>query len=662
LRIRLHAWPNSADTTQVIFGWGLRSLALLAVLAAIGGAAAAGIGHFRSGTDRARRTEFALTDAQSEAYAANAAEWRMIARRRVDTAGAASFSRDVGGIRSKLQAIAAADRAAAPLTRQASVLLDRYGRAAAAELSALRRGHVSTATAVDNDRVDPLFDKISGALSRDVAETEVRRAHDEQSAVLAARLIVISAAIGMLIAIGLFARARRRVFDTELERTSLRSQVDERGFEAEHDELTGLLNRRGFFASLGKTIAASDVRVAVLLLDLDGFKEINDTLGHAAGDALLRQIGLRLRGVLRGNDEIARLGGDEFAVLVDARGTTTHDAGEIGRRVRAALTAPFEVAGLSLQVRASVGVALFPEHGSTADELLRQADIAMYQAKQHRTGVAVYASSADPRTGQTLQLSSELERALGAGELVVHYQPKADVRSGAITGVEALVRWQHPVRGLLSPDAFVPIAERNGLIRRLTLEVVRTGLAQQARWSDEGLDVPLAVNLSIANLLDADLPRDIASLLDDMRVSPGHLKLEITESYLVADPTLIHSHIQGLCAHGVGLALDDFGTGYSSLTHLRRLPIDEIKIDRSFIKDLENDSDDAVIVQSTIDLAHSLNLTVVAEGVETESVWSKLRDFGCDQAQGFYLAKPMPAHALTGWLLGRTSTIEPVVR
>jgi diguanylate cyclase (GGDEF)-like protein len=527
-------------------------------------------------------------------------------------------------------------------------------------MRALRSGEVSTASAVDNNRVDPLFNAISGALSHDVSTTEVRRARDEQHAITAARLIVIFAALGMLMAIGLFARARRRVFVTELERSLLRSQVDERGFEADHDELTGLLNRRGFFGSLRATITAEDLRVAVLLLDLDGFKEINDTLGHAAGDALLQQIGLRLRAVLREGDEIARLGGDEFAVLVDAEGTTTDDAAEIGRRVRATLAAPFEVSGLSLQVRASVGVALFPEHGTTADELLREADIAMYQAKQNRTGVAVYASSADPRGGQTLQLSSELERALGSGELVVHYQPKADLQTGAITGVEALVRWQHPERGLLPPDAFVPIAERTGLIRLLTLQVIRRGLEEQARWFAEGIDVPLAVNLSIANLLDTDLPRDIATLLADMRVRPGRLKLEITESYLVTDPTLIHSNIQELCAHGVGLALDDFGTGYSSLTHLRRLPIDEIKIDRSFIKDLESDSDDAVIVQSTIDLAHSLNLTVVAEGVETELAWRKLRDFGCDQAQGFYLAKPMPPQALTGWLLNRRSQQTPL--
>ena len=617
--------------------WGLRWLVLLTVLAVIGGAATLGIGHFRHGTDQARETEFRLADAQSVAYAANAAEWRMIARRRGDPADAASFAREVALIRSVLATID--DPAAIPVKRQVSSLLERYERAVSAEVSALRSGDVSTATTVDDQRVDPTFDRINRVLSRAIATTEVRRAGAERHAILAARLIVISAAIGMLIAIGLFARARRR--------------GDQRGFEAEHDELTGLLNRRGFFACLGETIGSRDDRVAVLLLDLDGFKEINDTLGHASGDALLRQIGSRLRGALRERDEIARLGGDEFAVLVDAPRTKNSDVGELGRRVRDTLTAPFEVAGLSLQVRASVGVAVFPEHGTTADELLRLADIAMYQAKQNRTGLSVYHSSVDPRGGQALQLSSELERALSAGELVVHYQPKADVHTRAITGVEALVRWQHPDRGLLPPDAFVPIAERNGLIRRLTLQVIRAALSQQSSWLAEGIDVPLAVNLSIANLLDADLPRDIAALLDELRVPPGKLKLEITESYLVTDPTLIHSNIQELCNHGVSLALDDFGTGYSSLTHLRRLPIDEIKIDRSFIKDLETDSDDAAIVQSTIDLAHSLNLTVVAEGVETAVTWNRLRDFGCDQAQGYYLARPMPAQQLTGWLLSR---------
>jgi diguanylate cyclase (GGDEF)-like protein len=623
-------------------------LALLTVLAVIGGAATFGIGHFRYGTDRARETEFRLADAHSAAYAANAAEWRMIARRRGDPANAATFARDVAQLRSKLAVIADDDGAAVAVERQISALLERYDRAVSTEVSALQGGDVSTATIVDAQQVDPTFERINGVLSRAIVTAEARRAHAERQAIAAARVIVISAAIGMLIAIGFFARARRR--------------EDQRGFEADHDDLTGLLNRRGFFACLGDTIAERDARVAVLLLDLDGFKEINDTLGHAAGDALLRQIGSRLRGALRERDEIARLGGDEFAVLVDAPRTATGDVGEIGRRVRDTLTTPFEVAGLSLQVRASVGVAVFPEQGTTPDELLRLADIAMYQAKQNRTGLAVYHSSVDPRGGQALQLSSELERALVDGELIVHYQPEADLHTGAVTGIEALVRWQHPERGLLPPDAFVPIAERNGLIRRLTLHVIRTALSQQSSWLAEGIDVPLAVNLSIANLLDADLPRDIAMLLDDLQIRPGKLKLEITESYLVTDPTLIHGNIQELCSHGVGLALDDFGTGYSSLTHLRRLPIDEIKIDRSFIQDLETDSDDAAIVQATIDLAHSLNLTVVAEGVETEVTWNRLKDFGCDQAQGYYLARPMPAPLLTDWLRSRATPVVPVAR
>jgi diguanylate cyclase (GGDEF)-like protein len=630
----------------VQLGWGLRWLVLSTVLAVIGVAATFGIGHFRHGTDRARATEFRLADAHAAAYAAAAAEWSMIARRRGDLVDSAAYARNVVVLRTKLKQIAVNDPVAAPIVRRLSTLLDRYERNVAQEISALRNGDTAAAMGIDATRVDPAFGQINDTFSRAIATAEVRRAHAERNAILAARLIVISAAVGMLIAVGLFARARRR--------------VSERGFEADHDELTGLLNRRGFFSCLGQTVAGRDARVAVLLLDLDGFKEINDTLGHASGDDLLRQIGARLRGTLRQRDEIARLGGDEFAVLVDAPRTESGDVGEIGRRVRDTLTAPFEVAGLSLQVRASVGVAVFPEHGTTADELLRLADIAMYQAKQNRIGLSVYHSSADPRGGQALQLSSELERALGAGELVVHYQPKANLHTGAVTGVEALVRWQHPERGLLPPDAFVPIAERNGLIRRLTLEVIRTALMQQASWCGEGIDVPLAVNLSIANLLDTDLPRDIAALLDDLRVRPGRLKLEITESYLVTDPTLIHGNIQELCSHGVGLALDDFGTGYSSLTHRRRLPIDEIKIDRSFIQDLETDSDDAAIVQSTIDLAHSLNLTVVAEGVETAVTWNRLRDFGCDQAQGYYLARPMAAQQLTGWLLRRAAAVTPV--
>jgi diguanylate cyclase (GGDEF)-like protein len=637
----LNARTCRADTGRVRFPWGLRWLVLLTVLAVIGGAATLGIGHFRYGTDRARETEFALADVHSEAYAANAAEWSMIARRRGDQVDTRAFARSIGAIRTKLKRIASSDPAAVPVQQRVSSLLERYDYAVALELSALRNGDAPAALALDRQRVDPTFDQINRALSHAIVATEARRADGEQDAILAARLIVIFAALGMLIAVGLFARARRR--------------EGERGFEADHDDLTGLLNRRGFFACLRETIAGRSSRVAVLLLDLDGFKEINDTLGHASGDELLRQIGARLRGTLRERDEIARLGGDEFAVLVDAPRTRNGDVNAIGRRVHETLTAPFEVAGLSLQVRASVGVALFPEHGESADELLRLADIAMYQAKQNRTGLSVYHSSADPRGGQALQLSSELERALAEAEFVVHYQPKANVHTGAVTGVEALVRWQHPERGLLAPEAFVPIAERNGLIRGLTLHVVRTALAQQSSWLAEGIDVQLAVNLSVANLLDTDLPRDIASILDDLGVHPSRLKLEITESYLVTDPTLIHGNIEQLCGHGVGLALDDFGTGYSSLTHLRRLPIDEIKIDRSFIQDLDTDSDDAAIVQSTIDLAHSLNLTVVAEGVETELTWNRLREFGCDQAQGYYLARPMPAPQLTGWLLTRAA-------
>jgi diguanylate cyclase (GGDEF)-like protein len=514
-----------------------------------------------------------------------------------------------------------------------------YRGAVAAEFLLLQRDEAEAAVALDNGSVGPNFIKLDRSLSSAVAESEENRAVAEDRAVFAARMIVLTVALLTLIAIALYARSRRG--------------EAVRGFEADHDELTGLLNRRGFFARLREHVDGDDgSAVAVVLLDLDGFKEINDTLGHGAGDMLLAEIGSRLVDALRENDALARLGGDEFAVLIadaKAAGRTT----EIGQRIRSAMSAPFEVVGLALHVRASVGVAIFPEHGRSAEELLRRADIAMYQAKRRGTGVAVYAAGDDPLTRHGLELASDLADALDRGELVVYYQPKAELSTGVVTGVEALVRWQHPRRGLLAPDVFVPIAERSGLIRRLTLEVARGALAQQAQWRAEGIDLVVAINLSIANLLDGDLPAEMAAMLARHKSRPERLSLEITESYLVTDPTLIHSNLDDLCKQGIRLSLDDFGTGYSSLTHLRRLPINEVKIDRSFITDIEREDDAAAIVRATIDLAHSLNLSVVAEGVESESVWNQLLRLGCDEAQGFYLSRPIPAHRLTGWLLSR---------
>jgi diguanylate cyclase len=615
----------------------LRWLWVTLVLVGVGAGAVAGISHFRSSADDARRAEFALRDAHTDLYAASAAAWRAVARNEHHRR---PFAAPLTEATDDLRPLA---QGAGPSARDAGTLLrdiDRY------------RTAVSAANP-DEQVVDALFARADAVLSRAIVASEAQRAAAEHRAVSAARLIVVSAAVVMLLTLGLYARARRSTLRAQLEQESLKGQVVARGFEADHDELTNLLNRRGFFARLRARIGDGDaLPFAVLVLDLDGFKEINDTLGHGAGDALLAQIGPRLRSALRETDTLARLGGDEFAILTDGA-CTVQGSAELGRRIRASLVAPIEVAGLALQVRASIGVAHFPEHGPSAEELVRRADIAMYQAKHSKSGVAVYAAADDPRTRHGLQLASDLERGIRAGQLVVHYQPKADLSSGSVTGVEALVRWQHPDRGLLAPDTFVPIAERNGLIRELTLEVVRIALAQQARWRGEGIDLSLAVNLSIANLLDTDLPFEIAELLARQRGRAEGLRFEITESYLVTDPTLIHSNLQRLCDQGIRLALDDFGTGYSSFTHLRRLPIDELKIDRSFIEDLDREPDDAVIVRSTIDLAHSLSLSVVAEGVETEAVWNQLRELGCDQAQGYYLSAPLPAHSLTGWLLRR---------
>jgi diguanylate cyclase (GGDEF)-like protein len=635
------------STSSVWFRLRFLWLSLLLVL--VGVVVVAGISHYRWTADRARSAEFALQDAQMHFHAARAVEWRSVARGRPETD---AFNTEVDAGRTDLRGLSTGDRQLMSLARTVLEEVAVYRAAASDEFALLSHRDVKGAMALNDERVDPQFDRLDRSLSSAVAESETYRAAAEHHAVFAARLIVLSAGLLMLLALGLYANSRRRALLSEIQRESLKEQVAVRGFEADHDELTGLLNRRGFFARVRDRITGGDEStLAVVLLDLDGFKEINDTLGHSAGDMLLGQIGSRLAESLRESDTLARLGGDEFAVLIaDAQSAgTVH----IGERIRRAMSAPFDVAGLSLHVRASVGVAIFPEHGDSAEELLRRADIAMYQAKRRGTGVAVYAAGDDPLTRHGLELASELEEGLGGGDLVVYYQPKAVLSTGAVTGVEALVRWQHPRRGLLGPDEFVPVAERSGLIRQLTLEVTRRALAQQAQWRAEGIDLVLAINLSIANLLDGDLPSEIAEMLATHRSRPEQLSLEITESYLVTDPTLIHSNLDGLRKQGIRLSLDDFGTGYSSFTHLRRLPISEVKIDRSFIEDIERDGDAAAIVRSTIELAHNLNLSVVAEGVETQSVWDRLEELQCDEAQGYFLARPMPAPELTGWLLNR---------
>jgi diguanylate cyclase (GGDEF)-like protein len=446
----------------------------------------------------------------------------------------------------------------------------------------------------------------------------------------------------------------------------LREQADHNHNLANHDPLTGLPNRellrRRTLASI-KRANRTGRRVALLLLDLDRFKEINDTLGHHHGDLLLQEIGPRLSRVMREGDCIARLGGDEFVVLLPDVADAVH-AQTLGRRIRAELAAPFVLEGVSLDVEASVGIAVTPEHGTDFSTLLQHADVAMYVAKKAHLGLSVYDRVLDDHSPLRLALISELRAALAdPGQFILHYQPKLDMKSGKLTGFEALVRWQHPERGLLVPDEFIPDAERTGMIRTLTDLVLSEAVRQVNVWKQAGVNTPVAVNLSTRCLLDPQFPDDVGALLSAHGIAGCELVLEITESAIMADPERAHEILTRLVALGIGISIDDFGTGYSSMAHLKRLPIDQIKIDKSFVIDLVDNANDAAIVRSMVDLARGLGLGVVAEGVETEETWKHLLSIGCTSAQGFYLSRPMAAEDVLPWVAAhRARTAIPPAR
>jgi diguanylate cyclase len=421
------------------------------------------------------------------------------------------------------------------------------------------------------------------------------------------------------------------------------------------DELTGLGNRRFLISELSLILAEARLtgsRIAVLAIDLDRFKELNDTLGHAAGDRLLAELGPRLRRALPDDAVVARLGGDEFAVILRDDDSLRAPV-ERAEGVRETISGAFRLEGLTLHVGSSIGVALFPDHGADQDELLQRADGAMYEAKAQRGGARLYEAGSVDRSRERLTLMSELRHAIAGDELVVHYQPQADLRTGAVTGAEALVRWEHPTQGLLAPARFLPFAEQLGLMGALTRVVLERAVEQCAAWRAAGLDIPVAVNLSAASLLDRALPASVAAALESVALPASLLRLEITEGTLMVDPERAVAMIDELRGLGVGFALDDFGTGYSSLAHLKRLPVDELKIDRSFVLRMLEDDDDAIIVRSTIDLARNLGLRTVAEGVESAETWDRLAGFGCQIAQGYFLSRPVPADELTAWMSER---------
>ncbi|MGW2641070.1 putative bifunctional diguanylate cyclase/phosphodiesterase [Streptomyces sp. NPDC001348] len=429
-----------------------------------------------------------------------------------------------------------------------------------------------------------------------------------------------------------------------------------RAEEQLRDPLTGLPNRQWL---LERTWTALDdaerigARAALMLIDLDRFRSVNDTLGHLAGDRLLLQIADRLRLALPRGAEAARLGGDEFAVLLPVADSTT-SATRVARGLVTALSSPLDLDGLTLVLEASAGVAVFPDHALDAEGLLRRADVAMYQAKRDRTGVEVYESKRDSNTPDRLGLLGDLRRALDAHEVQLHYQPKVRF-DGQVAGLEALVRWVHPERGKVPPDEFIAIAESSGLMPHLTEYVLETALGQVAHWRAQGLFVPVAVNVSPRDVHTPGFAGSVAARLARHGVPAGALQLEITEHVLLEEPQRAADTLAGLTAHGVKMSLDDFGTGYSSLVHLRRLPVSELKIDRSFVARLAVDTEDAEIVRCTVDLAHSLGLLVVAEGVEDDETWERLRDLGCDAVQGWLVAAAMPPEETTAWLLARGS-------
>ena len=426
--------------------------------------------------------------------------------------------------------------------------------------------------------------------------------------------------------------------------------------QAVHDALTGLPNRSLFRHETERIVDAGRA-AAVMLIDLDHFKEINDTLGHPAGDRLLQEVSERLRSSLGGQDMVARLGGDEFGVLLPVRGG--EEASRVAGRLLTQLRQPFSIGGITLEVDASIGIACAPEHGAAAEQLIQRADIAMYAAKEGPRGHMRFEPQLDRYSTRRLRLTGALRSAIADGEIVVHFQPKAELRTGRIVAVEALARWQHPKLGLIGPSEFVPIAEQTGLIGPLTSFVLETALRQLGEWTEQGEDLSVAVNLSARSFLDAELAAELPLLLERTGVEAERLELEITESALMLDPARAQVMLERLSAIGVRLSLDDFGTGYSSLANLKRLPVDVIKIDKSFVIDMPDDASDAAIVRSTIELGHNLGLVVVAEGVESHDAWRRLEELGCDLAQGYYVSRPLPAEAMTRLLADRRAPAEP---
>jgi diguanylate cyclase len=527
------------------------------------------------------------------------------------------------------------------VTEQHGRFLEATGRL----FDAIDRGDTAAALRIDADETDPVFGVMEAAVldaaagKHDRALTALQELQDLKSVTRVLTPVVFLAGLFLAGLLASITRGHRRLLVIERERAV---------HDAHHDALTGLPNRLLFAQRIEQALAAcagTEVGVALLLVDLDRFKEINDTFGHQCGDELLVQVGVRLSGVVSGMDSVARLGGDEFGVLLpDVQ--SVEDAVETATTLRAALAAPFPVDGIHLDVEASVGVAVSGQHGQDTVTLLQRADIAMYVAKDQSRGIFVYDPAADQHSPAKLAVLGDLRRALDRSELVLHYQPKVSISTGDVVGAEALVRWHRPQHGLVMPNAFMPFAEHTGLIGPLTRYILNKALSQARAWCEQGRPLTVAVNLSARNLLDEHLPDQVAELLAAHDVAPELLVFEVTETAVVTEPLRAQQLLKRLSALGIRISIDDFGAGYTSLGQLKTLPVSELKIDRSFVTTMTEDSRNALIVQSVIDLGHNLGLSIVAEGVEDEQTFAALTALNCDIAQGYYIARPLTAEAL----------------
>ncbi|QTE30846.1 putative bifunctional diguanylate cyclase/phosphodiesterase [Pengzhenrongella sicca] len=626
------------------------SVALVLVLLVLGGLV---VGSSQMTARAAREVAVAtrLSDAYTHAVSAAAAEQSRAHTYRLEPVPAARASFDAAAD-DLVRALAAAARAGgAPDRESAAQILfvhEDYLAAADRLFAAIEAGDGALALAIETDEAGPLSAQL-GAMVGAAATVHLRNAQVqlrqlERSEGVDGALTPIVFLVGLVLAAALayVSRGDRRALEVARERALHASR---------HDLLTGLPNRAFLAERCAADLLAARVTglpVALLLIDIDRFKEINDTFGHHYGDQLLAQVGPRLRAALRDGETIARLGGDEFAVLLPAVGDLAA-AVFVAGRLRSALEQPFQVDGVALDVEASVGVVLSGLHGDDATTLLRRVDIAMYVAKTQSLGVFVYTCAVDGHSPQRLALFGDLRRALDLGELELHYQPQISTATGALVGVEALVRWQHPARGLVFPDEFIPMAEHTGVIGPLTRYVLGAALAQARRWLDARQALLVSVNLSARNLLDESLPGQVADLLAVHGVPAELLQLEVTESAIMIEPARAQRVLTALAGLGVRLSIDDFGAGYTSLSQLKTLPVSELKIDRSFVLTMATSPSDALIVRSIVDLGHNLGLSIVAEGVETAAALATLTGFGCDTAQGYLLSRPVPAGAFDLW-------------